>query len=75
MLDIKTESVKNKRSFQLILQFDFLHKLGQKKKYVCFLLHLQKIRVGRSLLIFFILNFYFLFSLILPRNTTNVLFA
>ena len=47
--------------------------LGQKKNYVCFLLHLQNIRVGRSLLIFFyfIFNFYFSFSMILPRNTTD----
>ena len=34
--------------------------LGQKKKYVCFLLHLEKIRVGRSLFFFlFFFNFYF----------------
>ena len=32
----------------------------------------KKIRIGRSLLF---LDFYFLFSLILPRNTTDVLFA
>ena len=33
--------------------------LGQKKKYVCFLLHLKKNRVGRSLLIFYFFLFLF----------------
>ena len=48
-----------------------------KKKNMCVSCYIpQKNRVGRSLLFFFFfLNFYFLFSLILPRNTTNVLFA
>ena len=47
----------------------------KKKKCVFPVTSKKKIRVGRSLLIFFILNFCFLFSLILPRNTTNVLIA
>ena len=50
--------------------------LRPKKKDVYFRLHLQYIRVCRSLLIFLIFfYFYILFSLILPRNTTDALFA
>ena len=46
------------------------HKTAKaKRKDMCVSCYIsKKIRVGRSLLIFF-------FSLILPRNTTNVLFA
>ena len=46
-----------------------------KKKNMCVSCYMsKKIRVGRSLLIFFFL-FIFFFFLILPRNTTDALFA
>ena len=61
----------------LVKAFEYKEQIIRPKKEICvFWLHLKKIRVGRSLLIFFFfLKFYLLFSLILTRNRTDALFA